>query len=145
MGALSTYAGSSRFSISTNHPDHLLAYQQCALALDLFPHGGGVVALEQLWMGVPLLTLHGTQPSGRSASSVLTAMGRTDWIAKTPEEYIEKAVLMAGQIPMLQKARRTLRQELLSSAAVSGYREAVEKAYVGMVEAYGRQHGISER
>ena len=120
------------FSISSSHPDHMLAYQQADLCLDPFPHGGGVVALEQLYMGVPLLTLYGTQPSGRTAASVLTAMGRTDWIAKSPEEYIEKAVAMTQDLKALAAARKVLRNQFLASPVVTGYREAVEAAYRAM-------------
>ncbi len=117
------------FSLATSHNDHLLSYHQADLCLDPWPHGGGVVALEQLYMGVPLLTLYGTQPSGRSAASILAAMDRTDWIAKTPEEYVSKAVAMVNDLPALAKARKTLRQELLDSPVVKGYIEAVEAVY----------------
>ena len=105
------------FSISTPHPDHLLSYQQADVCLDPFPHGGGVVAMEQLWMGVPVCTLYGTQPSGRTAASVLTLMGRKDWVARTPEEYVEVAVRMAGDAEV-RKARKTLRDEFLNCPAV---------------------------
>ena len=82
-------------------------------------------------MGVPLITLYGTQPAGRSASSVLTAMGRTDWIARTPAEYVAKAVEWSERTKELADARKTLRQELLDSPVVKGYVEAVEQAYKG--------------
>lgn len=120
------------FSISTPHADHMLAYQQCDLCLDPWPHGGGVVALEQLWMGVPMLTLRGKQPSGRTASSVLTAMGRKDWIAETPDEFVAKAALLASGGPETRAmiaARKTLREEFLRSLVVAGYPQAVEKVY----------------
>jgi len=91
-----------------------------------------VVGLEQLYMGVPIITLYGTQPAGRTTSSVLTAMGRTDWIAKTPAEYVERAVALAGDISTLTKVRKTLRQELLDSPVVKDYVGAVEKAYRNM-------------
>jgi len=117
------------FSISTSHPDHLQCIQSCDLMLDTWPHGGGVVTLEALWMGVPICTLNGTQPSCRTASSVLTLMGHADWIAITPDDYVKVAVKMANDIAMLNKARRTLRQELLDSPIVKGYREATEAVY----------------
>ena len=120
------------FSIATSHPEHLQAYQQADLILDPFPHTGGVVGMEQLYMGVPIVTLYGKQASGRSTSSVLTAMGHSDWIAKTKEEYIEKAVKLAGDIETLTKARKTLRNELLESPVVKGYVQTVEKAYKDM-------------
>lgn len=120
------------FSIQTSHADHMLAFQQADLMLDPFPHGGGVVMLEQLYMGVPCVTLFGTQPSGRTGASVLTAMGKQDWIAHSHAEYVEIAVRMAGDFTMLRKERETLRETLLESPVVKGYREAVELAYRGM-------------
>ncbi len=117
------------FSVATSHPDHMLAYQQADLCLDPFPHGGGVVSLEQLYMGVPLITLYGKQPSGRNTSSVLTAIGRTEWIARSPAEYVEKAVEWSERTKELADARKTLRQELLASPVVAGYVEKVEEIY----------------
>jgi predicted O-linked N-acetylglucosamine transferase (SPINDLY family) len=117
------------FGISSTHPEHIQAYQQADLVLDPFPHGGGVVILEQCWMGIPVVTLYGTQAAGRTGASVLTAMGRTDWVARTPEEYVEKAVALANDIPQLAKARKTLRGEFMESAVVKGYVGQVEEAY----------------
>ncbi len=117
------------FSLNTTHPDHMLAYQQADICLDPFGHGGGVVSLEQIYMGVPLITMRGPSTSGRSASSVLTAMGRTDWIAKTPEEYVAKAVEWADKPKELAEARKTLRDELMNSPVVVGYVAAVEAKY----------------
>lgn len=117
------------FSVATSHQEHMLAYQQADLLLDPFPHSGGVVCLEQLYMGVPIVTLYGTQPSGRTTSSVLTAMGRTDWIAKTPDEYIKKAVALVSDPASLQRVRKTLHDEFMSSPVMVGYKDKVEKAY----------------
>jgi predicted O-linked N-acetylglucosamine transferase (SPINDLY family) len=117
------------FSVATSHSDHMLAFQMCDIFLDPFPHSGGAVSLEVLYMSVPSITLYGTQPSGRSMSSILTAMGRTDWIAKTPEEYVEKVVDLANRPKELADARKNLRKELLESPVVKNYVESVEKAY----------------
>ena len=136
------------FSISTNHPEHMLAYQQCDLCLDPWPHGGGVVFLEQMYMGVPTLTLRGKQPSGRTGASVLTLLNRPEWIAESPEDYVEKAAHFAtsdyehedtndapyiggkwSTIRDLIAARKTLREEFLKSPVVAGYPQAVEAVY----------------
>src|SRR5262249_33570396 len=124
------------FSINTSHQDHMLAYQQCDICLDSLPHGGGVVSQEQLYMGDPIITLYGPQAAGRTASSVLTAMGRKDWIAKTAEEYVEKAVKLANNTAELNKVRKSLREELLNSPVVKGYREATESVYRQMWQAW---------
>lgn len=118
------------FSIGTSHMEHMLAYQQADLCLDPFPHGGGCVALETLYMGVPLITRYGTQAAGRTGASVLACMGRTDWIAASAAEYVEKAVDWAtNRQSELQAARQTLRKEFVESSVVKGYTEAVEQAY----------------
>jgi predicted O-linked N-acetylglucosamine transferase (SPINDLY family) len=118
-----------RFALATTHPEHLQAYQQADLILDPFPHTGGVVGLEQLYMGVPIVTLYGTQAAGRTTSSVLAAMGKSAWIAKTPEQYVEIAVGLAHDLPTLAAARKTLREAFLTSPVCAGYIDAVETAY----------------
>ena len=122
------------FSIATSHPDHMLAYQQADVILDPFPHSGGGVGLEQLYMGLPIITRYGTQASGRTTSSILTAMGKTDWIAKTKEEYVEKAVNLTKDVRALADMRKTLRNELIESPVIKGYPQAIEKAYQDMWE-----------
>jgi predicted O-linked N-acetylglucosamine transferase (SPINDLY family) len=117
------------FLIGTDHREHMLAYRAADIALDPFPHGGGVVSLEQLYMGVPIITLRGSQPSGRNTASVLTAIGRSEWIAEDEMQYVGIAVKLADDVKTLRAARKTLRKELLDSPVVKGYRESVEKAY----------------
>lgn len=124
------------FSISTSHPDHMLAYQQADLILDPFPHTGGVVGLEQIYMGVPIITLYGTQAAGRTTSSVLTALGRTQWIAKSPEQYVELATTLTQDLRALAKERLVLREQLLASPIYVGYVDAVEAAYREMWRLY---------
>ncbi len=127
------------FSINTSHSDHMLAYQQADLCLDPWPHVGGVVALEQLYMGVPVLTHYGTQPAGRNTASVLTAMGRPEWVARSRDEYVDKAIEWSERTKELAAARRTLRDELLGSPVVKGYEVAVENAYRAMWRTYCSQ------
>jgi predicted O-linked N-acetylglucosamine transferase (SPINDLY family) len=122
------------FSIATSHQDHMLSYQQADIILDPFPHSGGVVGLEQLYMGVPIVTRYGTQASGRTTSSVLTAMGRTGWIAKTPAEYVDIAVGLTKDVRALADVRKVLRSELMESPVVKGYPQAIEAAYLSMWE-----------
>ena len=117
------------FALDTPHPENLRSYQQADLILDPFPHSGGVVGIEQLYVGVPIVTLYGRNPGERTTSSVLTAMGRTEWIARSVEEYVDLAVGLAKDRPTLGLVRKTLRDELLRSPVCTGYVEAVETAY----------------
>lgn len=117
------------FSLATAHPEHLQANQQADLILDPFPHSGGVVCVEQLYMGLPIVTLYGSHAGGRTTSSVLASMNRHDWIAMDQDKYVEKAVALANDIPQLKACRKTLRQDLLDSPVVKDYPKAVETAY----------------
>jgi predicted O-linked N-acetylglucosamine transferase (SPINDLY family) len=119
-----------QFSLATTHPDHMLSYQQCDLMLDPAPHGGGIVCLEGLYMGVPMITRYGTQPSGRTASSVLFQMGLSGrHVAKDWGEYVDKAVSLSEHHRYLAEERQTLRDRLLESTVVKDYHLAVEQAY----------------
>jgi predicted O-linked N-acetylglucosamine transferase (SPINDLY family) len=118
------------FCLASSHPEHMLAYTQCDLMLDPAPHGGGIVCLEGLWMGVPMITKYGTQPAGRSAASVLFQMGLSKrHVAYTWEEYVELACELEADRKYLADQRQTLRDTLLESPVIKGYPEAVEKAF----------------
>jgi tetratricopeptide (TPR) repeat protein len=82
-------------------------------------------------MGVPILTLAGDRKIARMGSSLLQAVGLEEWIAHTPEEYIQKAIAFAQDREKLAELRSTLRQRLLQSELgnVRGLTEALEEAY----------------
>ena len=112
--------------------EHVQAYHRVDLALDPFPHGGGVTTLEGLMMGVPVITLRWPSIAGRLSASIVTALGMTDWIAETAEGYVELAVRKAGELHALAALRGQLRGMVSS---VIGDQEA----YVRSVEAEYRQ------
>lgn len=120
------------FSISSTHRDHMLSYQQADIILDPFPHSGGAASLEQLYMGVPVVALYGKQPSGRLTASILTALGRTEWIAKTKEEYVDIVIKLIENPEKLLAARYTLHDELMNSPMVVDYVKRVEESYRSM-------------
>lgn len=122
------------FRIGTSQPDHFLAYQDCDLILDPFPHSGGTACLEQLWMGVPLVTLYGTQAAGRTSSSVLTCLGLPELVTTSRDDYIRQATLLAGHPQILAPQRKLLREKLLGSPVVKGYVGAVEDLYTELVK-----------
>ena len=111
--------------------EHMRAYNQIDIALDPFPHGGGVTSLESLMMGVPVLTqLWPTMP-GRVSASIMTVLGLSDWIAGTSEEYVDLAVRKAQDLKSLSELRRQLRSIFTSSIVgdQDAYVRAVEQEY----------------
>jgi predicted O-linked N-acetylglucosamine transferase (SPINDLY family) len=115
----------------TSRYDHLAAYGAIDLALDPFPHGGGVTTFEGLLMGVPCITLLGDRVSGRASASFLTTLGLPDFVSRSREEYVQTAVRVAGDLDRLARERATLRQRLLASPIADHdvYTRAAETAY----------------
>jgi predicted O-linked N-acetylglucosamine transferase (SPINDLY family) len=117
-------ASSSRF-------DHFSAYQGVDLALDPFPHGGGMTTLDALWMGVPVVTSPGGTISSRLAAASLTAAGLTDFIAPDLRQYADLAIAKATDLPALARLRAGLRGRMEHTAFGDPvrYAQAVESAY----------------
>jgi predicted O-linked N-acetylglucosamine transferase (SPINDLY family) len=94
---------------------YLAAHGEVDLILDTFPFPGGTTTCEALWMGVPTLTLAGDRLIGLQGASLLAAAGLHDWIAATPQEYVDKALALAGELPALARLRGGLRAQALAS------------------------------
>lgn len=72
--------------------DHLGLYKTIDCALDTFPYTGTTTTCEAMSMGVPTITLMGQSHAGRVSASLLSAIGRAEFIADSVDEYIAKAV-----------------------------------------------------
>lgn len=92
-----------------------LTYHQIDIALDPFPLTGGTTTFDALWMGVPVVTLEGGSFRGRMTTSILTALGAVNWIAKTEEDYVRIASALAGNLEKLNQLRLSLRARMLQS------------------------------
>jgi len=103
------------------------------IGLDCFPHNSGTTLFENLYMGVPFITLAGRPSVGRLGACVLEGVGHREWIAETEEEYVERAVALAADLPRLASLRAGLRAEMGSGPLMD------EPAFVRKVEAAYRQ------
>ena len=115
----------------TSWRDHVAAFSQIDVTLDPFPHGGGVTTLEGLMMGVPVISLRWPTIVGRTTASILTTLGLSDWIAETPEQYVEIAVKKARDLTALAELRQQLRSCFTASIIgnAEAYVRAVEQEY----------------
>jgi predicted O-linked N-acetylglucosamine transferase (SPINDLY family) len=66
-------------------------------------------------MGVPVITLAGRTAVARGGVSLLSNAGLPEWIARTPEHYVEIARAWAGDLPRLAELRARLRARMQSS------------------------------
>jgi predicted O-linked N-acetylglucosamine transferase (SPINDLY family) len=96
--------------------EYFAALGEIDIALDPFPYNGGITSCDTLWMGTPLLTLAGKTYVSRQGVSILSNVGMEDWIAKTPEEFIEKAKKFASEATRLSLLRGKLRDMVKKSS-----------------------------
>jgi predicted O-linked N-acetylglucosamine transferase (SPINDLY family) len=95
--------------------EHLAIYNRMDISLDTFPYHGTTTTCEALWMGVPVVTLMGDRHVARVSGSLLTAIGRPEWIAATPEEYVRIATQLASDRSTLAAIRAGLRDQVKHS------------------------------
>ncbi len=67
--------------------EHLNAYNAIDVALDTTPWSSSTTGFEALAMGVPLIAIRGSCTSARMSTSIVSALGKPEWVASTPEEY----------------------------------------------------------
>jgi protein O-GlcNAc transferase len=110
---------------------HLVVYHDIDIALDAFPWSGHTTTCEALWMGVPVITLRGRRHAGRLSSSVLTSAGHPEWIAENPDQTIDLAVKLAGDLPALARTRADLRAAVAASPLcdATAFTRGLEQTY----------------
>lgn len=100
--------------------EHLNAYARVDVALDTFPYCGTTTTCEALFMGVPVVSLAGTMHHERVGLSLLTSIGHADLCAASIDDYIARAVAIAGDAPRRAALRASLRPVLLASPLCDG-------------------------
>lgn len=99
---------------------HLSAYSRVDISLDTFPYAGTTTTCEALLMGVPVVTLRGNSHAHNVGVSLLTSIGRPEWVAADADEYVAIATALAADIPALAEIRAKLRDALLGSYLCDG-------------------------
>lgn len=95
--------------------DMLTRYQSIDLALDSFPYTGGTTSILALWMGVPIVTLRGETVAARQTWAVLRSIGEFDTVTDTVDDYVQRAIALANDLPQLSAMRGRLRERLTQS------------------------------
>ena len=94
---------------------HLSYYNDIDISLDTFPLTGGTTTCEATWMGVPVITLVGPSYHQRLSRSMLMNCGLEELCTFTPEDFVEKAVRLAGERDKLLTWRHGLREMMRQS------------------------------
>jgi predicted O-linked N-acetylglucosamine transferase (SPINDLY family) len=94
---------------------HLSYYDEIDITLDTFPLTGGTTTCDALWMGVPVISKFGPSMHQRLSYSIMTNTALQELCVETDEAYVEKAVMLAGEVDSLRLLRRELRPGLQAS------------------------------
>jgi predicted O-linked N-acetylglucosamine transferase (SPINDLY family) len=100
------------------------------LVLDTFPYSGTTTTVECLFCGLPVVTLCGDSHRSRVSSSLLEAIGHSELIARTEDEYVDIAVELLSQPAQLMKLQYDVQQDLCKSPLmdVDDFRERFFKS-----------------
>ncbi len=127
----------------TDAAAHLDLYRRVDLALDPFPYNGTTTTCEALWMGVPVLTLAGGHHAERVGASLLQAVGMSELIATSADDYVRLAVSLTTDTGRLDGLRKDLRERVRTSPLCDGrgFARRFETALREMWRAWCRTNG----
>jgi predicted O-linked N-acetylglucosamine transferase (SPINDLY family) len=111
---------------------YLQKHHEIDIMLDTQPWSGHTVACHGLWMGIPIITIDGRCHAGRMVASILKTLGVKEWIASTPDHYIEKAMYWSNSLSRLAELRKELRTRMCHSFVCDGsaFTQKVEQIYI---------------
>lgn len=104
------------FAQRTDQETHLSRHYLADLFLDTFVCNAHTTASDALWMGVPLVTLEGETFHSRVAASLLHSLGVPELIARTPSEYEQIVIALAGNPNELARVRQRVSKNRTTSA-----------------------------
>ncbi|MFT4183608.1 MAG: glycosyl transferase [Rhizobium sp.] len=128
------------FTTRIRYEDHIDRQQLADLGLDTFPVNGHTTTSEQLWGGLPVLTMKGTNFASRVSESLLNAIGVPELVAADVQAYEDLAVELAGQPERVAKLKETLavNRAIKPLFDAERFTSHLEAAY-GMMVARARQ------
>ena len=113
--------------------EYLDEYADMDIALDTFPYPGGGTTCDAIFMGVPVVTMAGADHGSRFGKSLMMNLGLGELVAHTPDEYVDKAVGIAGDKELLCALRTNLRDMMRRSPLMDE-----EKYGADLAAAYAR-------
>ena len=114
--------------------DHLGEYRAVDIALDSFPYNGTTTTCEAMWMGAPVVALEGDRHCGCVGSSLLSAVGLPELVARDVDDYVRIAAALAADTLRLTELRTGMRERMRASPLMDekGFVSELERAYLEM-------------
>lgn len=126
----------SRVELRGISKDYMTEYFDMDIALDTFPYPGGGTTCDALYMGVPVITLMDGSHGGNFGGSILKNVGLEFACAENTNEYVEKAIAIAGDRELLNVLHLGLRNMVLNSKImdVTGYMKEYEDSFLNLLD-----------
>ncbi|MCH8096291.1 MAG: tetratricopeptide repeat protein [Proteobacteria bacterium] len=128
------------FDNKQENKSHLSYYNDIDISLDTFPLTGGTTTCEATWMGVPVITLVGESFHQRISYTMLMNCGLEEFCTFTPEDFVDRAVALAGERDRLLAWRHGLRGVMRQSPLCDEERFLFE--FQEMLEQVAALHGL---
>lgn len=127
-----------RFELRGYSTDYLQEYYDVDIALDTFPYPGGGTTCDALYMGVPVVTYGDGSHGGSFGVSLLKNIGLDFACAESLDEYVDKAVVLAQDIGLVNALHLGLREMMKASPVMDTnmYMQDLELAYRNIWEDY---------
>lgn len=114
--------------------EHLSRLRLADIFLDTFPYNAGATASNALRVGLPLITMTGESFPSRYGASILNAIGMTELIAETTDEFEFLAIDLATHPERLAKIKDKLANNLKTTSLFDTVRftKSLESAFMEM-------------
>lgn len=118
--------------------DHLARHRQADLFLDTFYYNAHTTTSDALWAGMPVLTCLGETFAGRVAGSLLKAVGLSELITRSHDEYEALAIELASNVLRLSEIKNKLAANRLTHPLfdTARFTHHIEEAYKKMHARY---------
>jgi protein O-GlcNAc transferase len=120
--------------------EHLARLRLADLFLDTLPYNAHATASDALWAGLPVITCLGKTFAGRVGASLLSAVGLSELVTHTLQEYEELALKVARDPSLLASIKAQLNRNLRTYPLFNTERftRHLEAAYTTMWERFKR-------
>ena len=95
---------------------HMDYYNLIDYALDSTPWSSATTGFDALGMGVPLLAIQGQTIASRMSSSLVSHLGRAEWLATKPSDYAQFGQRISREFMQTRQQKESLQREVQSSS-----------------------------
>ncbi len=122
---------------------HISRQQAADLGIDTFPVNGHTTTSEQLWGGLPVLTMKGTNFASRVSESLLRAIDLPELVADDLQAYEDLAVELALNPERVADYKNHLKEKRFIAPLFDAERfcHHLERGYELMIER--RKNGLT--